>query len=214
MTTTLATRTSLKSATDVFTLFQQMRTALVPWVLFAEPQWDQFASIFRLRTVRDQEHLLLPGASVDELIFICTGLLRVYFLAGDGAEANKAFIAENEFAGPPPATTLDASIIFGIQALEPTTLLVARYADFVALLDQHPVFGQFQHRLTEWILRRKELRMRSLLQEAAKDRYRDFVERYPELARRVPQYHIASFLGITEVHLSRLRRMLAHEPGS
>ena len=61
MTTSLATRTSLKSATDVFTLFQQMRTALVPWVLFAEPQWEQFTSIFRLRTVRDKSIFCSPA---------------------------------------------------------------------------------------------------------------------------------------------------------
>ena len=53
--------------------------------------------------------------------------------------------------------------------------------------------------------------MRSLLQGDAKMLYLDFVERYPDLARRVPQYHIASYLGITEVHLSRLRRTLANE---
>jgi hypothetical protein len=50
-----------------------------------------------------------------------------------------------------------------------------------------------------------------LLQGGAREQYCDFVARYPHLARRVPQYHIASYLGITEVHLSRLRKTLEHE---
>ena len=91
-----------------------------------------------------------------------------------------------------------------------TTLLVAQYADFAVLLEEHPVFVQFQHNLTTWLLNRKEMRTRSLLLGGARERYLDFVERYPQLVGRVPQYHIASFLGITEVHLSRLRRTLAH----
>ena len=56
---------------------------------------------------------------------------------------------------------------------------------------------------------RKELRTWSLQQQRAAERYRDFLDQYPDLAQRVPQYHIASYLGVTEVSLSRLKRSLA-----
>jgi CRP-like cAMP-binding protein len=214
MTSLISTRASVKNAPNLAALRHQMRIALVPWVQFAEPEWARFASLFHFRTVREREHILLPGASVDDLVFVCDGLLRAYYLSDTGIESNKAFIAEHEFAGPLPATAVDASVLCGIQALEVTTLLVARYADFVALRELHPAFGQFQRKLTEWLLSRKEVRMRSLLQGDASMLYLDFVQRYPDLARRVPQYHIASYLGITEVHLSRLRRTLAHEHAS
>lgn len=51
--------------------------------------------------------------------------MRFYYLAEDGAETNKAFIAENTFAGPLAAAVLKLPVIYGIQALEPTSLLVA-----------------------------------------------------------------------------------------
>ena len=211
MTILVSTALPLKTTTKLVALRQQMRSALTSWVEFAEPQWNQFAALFHMRSVREREHVLLPDASLDELCFVCSGLLRAYYLADTGAEANKAFIAENEFAGPLPAAALAAPVICGIQALEPTTLLVANYADFAALLEEHPVFGQFQRKLMVWLLNRKEVRTRSLLQGGARERYLDFVQHYPQLVGRVPQYHIASYLGITEVHLSRLRRTLAHE---
>jgi CRP-like cAMP-binding protein len=211
MTTMIDTIPSRKNNMKLEMLRQQMRSAVTSWVEFAEPQWDLFDALFHMRSVQDREHILLPDASLDELCFVCSGLLRAYYLADTGTESNKAFIAENEFAGPLPAAALDAPVICGIQALEPTTLLVARYADFAALLEEHPVFGQFQRKLTGWLLSRKEVRTRSLLQGGARERYLDFVERYPHLVGRVPQYHIASYLGITEVHLSRLRRTLVHE---
>lgn len=214
MTTIVSASGSVKKATNLATLHQQMRTALLPWISFPEPQWKLFATIFRIRTVQEREFVLFPGVSIDELMFVCSGLLRAYYVGDDGAESNKAFIAENEFAGPLPAAAVDTSIIYGIQTLEPTTMLVAHYADFVAFVDQHPVFSQFQRKLTEWILSRKEVRMRNLLQGNARTKYLDFIQRHPQLAQRVPQYHIASYLGITEVHLSRLRKTLADERAS
>lgn len=202
---------SRKNTTKLAILRQQMRGAIASWVAFAEPEWNRFAGLFHIRLVQQGDHFLLPDATLNELCFVCSGLLRAYYLADDGAEANKTFIADREFAGPLPAVALAQPVVCGIQALEPTTLLVAQYDDFATLLDEHPVFGQFQYKLTTWLLSRKEMRMRSLLLGGARERYLDFVERYPQLVGRVPQYQIASYLGITEVHMSRLRRMLTHQ---
>ncbi|WP_414588554.1 Crp/Fnr family transcriptional regulator [Scytonema sp. PCC 10023] len=127
-------------------------------------------------------------------------------MTDDGMESNKAFIAENTFAGSLAAYNLDLPIVYGVQALEPTMLLTASFSDFVALFDQHPIFDRLGRKLAEWLLIRKELRARSLLQQQATERYLDFVKQYPDLVKRVPQYHIASYLGITEVSLSRLKR--------
>jgi hypothetical protein len=52
------------------------------------------------------------------------------------------------------------------------------------------------------------MRERSFLQQTATERYLDFCERHPDLLQRIPQYHIASYLGVTEVTLSRLRSTL------
>jgi CRP-like cAMP-binding protein len=211
MTIAVDTIPSRKNITKLTMLRQQMRSAIASWVEFTDPEWNRFAGLFHLRWVQEGDHFLLPDAILDELCFVCSGILRAYYLADDGTEANKTFIADREFAGPLPAATLGQPVACGIQALEPTTLLVAQYADFAALLEEHPMFSQFQHKLTMWLLSRKEMRTRSLLLGGARERYFDFVERYPQLVGRVPQYHIASYLGITEVHMSRLRRSLAHQ---
>jgi hypothetical protein len=58
------------------------------------------------------------------------------------------------------------------------------------------------------LLVRKELRTRSLLQQNAKERYLSFLETYPNLADRIPQYQLASYLGITEVSISRIKNAL------
>ena len=90
-------------------------------------QWEQLAAIFQLKQVGDRDHVILPGATVHELYFVCRGLLRFYYLADDGTESNKAFVAENTFAGSLAAANLDLPMVYGIQALEPTEYLVAKF---------------------------------------------------------------------------------------
>lgn len=191
-----------------------MRDAIAPWVDLEEREWEALTAIFNIRTVSAQEYLFLPGSTKHELLFVCEGLLRFFYVADDGTESNKAFIAENAFAGSLAASTLNLPVIYGVQALEPATMLVARYQDFEALFEVHPVFDRLGRKMAELLLARKELRTRSFLQQQAKDRYLDFMAQYPDLLQRVPQYHIASYLGITEVTLSRLRRTLVSESPS
>ncbi len=183
-----------------------LRIALVKWVDLAEQEWNLLASNFRVKLVQKHEYITLPGAKIHELYFVCSGLLRFYYITDKGMESNKAFITENTFAGSLAAYNLDLPILYGVQALEPTITLTANFSDFVALFEQHPIFDRLGRKLAEWLLVRKELRARSLLQQQAQERYLDFVKQYPDLVKRVPQYHIASYLGITEVSLSRLKR--------
>lgn len=189
-------------------LNQQLRNAVAQWVALSGAQWTSLRAIFRPRRVESREFVALPGAEAHELLFVCQGLLRFYYVDGNGRETNKAFIAENEFAGPLASSALALPLYYGIEALEPTTLLVAPFSAFTALFEQQPVFDRLGRKLAERLLIRKELRTRSLLQQNASDRYRDFVRQHPDLIDRVPQYHIASYLGVTEVSLSRLKRDL------
>lgn len=150
----------------------------------------------------------MPGANQHEIIFVNQGLLRFYYIDEDGEEANKAFIGENEFAGPLASAVLGLPLYFGIQAVEQTQMLVAQYSDYINLFEQDLIFERLGRKLTETLLVRKELRTRSLLQQNAKERYRSFLETYPNLADRIPQYQLASYLGITEVSISRIKNSL------
>ncbi|MEM1041888.1 MAG: Crp/Fnr family transcriptional regulator [Bacteroidota bacterium] len=179
------------------------------WVTLDDAQRDALAAAFSVRTLEAGEHLVLPGATRHEVLFVAEGLLRFYYPADDGRESNKAFVAEGEFAGALAAANLGLPLLYGVEALEPTTVLTAAYTDFVALMDRDPAFERLGRKLAELILTRKELRTRSLLLQSATERYLDFVAQHPGLVQRVPLYHIASLLGVTDVHLSRIRRELA-----
>ena len=66
--------------------YQQMQTTLLQWVDLKEPQWQQFTSIFQLKTFHKQEYILFPGAKFHQLYFVYSGLLRFYYIKDDGME--------------------------------------------------------------------------------------------------------------------------------
>ena len=190
-------------------LYDHLRHAVARWVPLSEAQWQAFAGVFVPRALSAREHLVLPKDPGRDVLFVGRGLLRFYYADADGAESNKAFVGEGDFAGPLAAALLGSALDYGVQAIEPTALLAAPHASFVAVAESDPALGRLSHRLTERLLAHKSARVRSLLQQSAAERYLAFLGAHPGLAQRVPQYHVASYLGVTDVHLSRVRRGLA-----
>ncbi len=154
-----------------------------------------------------REHLFLPGDGDHDVLFVAAGLLRFYYPSADGErEANKAFLVAGQFGGALGAAQLGLPLLYGVEALEPSVVLRAAYSDFSDLMDDDPAFERLGRKLAEHLLARKERRARSMLLQNASERYRDFADAHTDLMQRVPLYHIASLLGITDVHLSRIRR--------
>ncbi len=189
--------------------FSQLRAALAQWTELNDAEWIRFSGIFRPKSTPARIHIARPGDHIHDMVFVTSGLLRYYFIDQNGEENNKAFIAENSFAGPLASASLQLPIYYGVEALEQTEMLAASFADLQALYDEAIVFERLGRKFAEMLLMRKELRTRSLLMQTASERYRDFAAAHPDLLDRVPQYHIASYLGITDVSLSRLKRSLA-----
>ncbi len=182
-----------------------LRAAVSRWAELSDAQWGRFASVFRRRSASAGSHILHVGDTEQFIYYIVSGLIRVYYTSTDGKESNKAFGTEGMLGGPLVASILGLPSYYGIEALEDTELLVAPVRDFAALYDADPVFDRIGRRILEQSLVRKELRERSFLQQSATERYLEFVENHADLIQRIPQYHIASYLGISEVSLSRLK---------
>jgi CRP-like cAMP-binding protein len=95
---------------------------------------------------------------------------------------------------------------FSIQALEESHLLVCNLQPVVELFDQHRCWERLGRKLAEQLYIKKETREAEFLLDDAETRYNNFQRAYPGLEHRLAQYHVASYLGITPVALSRIRR--------
>ena len=141
----------------------------------------------------------------NEICFVNAGLLRMYYTTADGKEMNKSFILENGFAGAYSAWLSRTPSRFSIQTMETSHLLVAQINDVTAMFSQHSCWERLGRLLVEQLYVRKEQREAEFLLDDAETRYMHFRQRYPDLEKRIAQYHVASYLGITPVALSRIR---------
>jgi len=159
--------------------------------------------------VSKQECLCRFGDISEDLYFVVDGLLRAYILDEEGHEYNKNFFIENTFAGSMVSLLTKEPSYFEIEALEDSMVIAIDYEKFRALLLEAEDLKLFQIYYLEqnWLIE-KESREIALVQQNADERYRTFLEKYPNLENRIPQYLIASHLGITPTQLSRIRKNL------
>jgi len=173
-----------------------------------ESEWEQFRKACSIQTVAKHAHWVREGESFDSIALCAKGLFRLYYTTSDGGEYNKSFCSAHDFVASYGALLAGAPSHFSIQALADSRLLTVRYSDFRSFYDRHPCWERFGRILVEQLYMKKELREREFLLLSAEARYLKFLERYGELEALIPQYHIASYLGITPVALSRIRRKL------
>ncbi|QTH42550.1 Crp/Fnr family transcriptional regulator [Cohnella sp. LGH] len=125
-----------------------------------------------------------------------------------GDEYNKSFCSAHDFIASYGSLLAGVPSRISIQALADSLLLTIRYSDFRSLYDRQLCWERLGRLLIERLYVKKELREREFLALSAEARYLKFLERYGHLETAIPQYHIASYLGITPVALSRIRKKL------
>lgn len=152
------------------------------------------------------DYLLRSGQTADSIYFLCSGLARFFYITEDGKEHNKSFAIENQFAGALQTSFDPQPSRFNIQALEDIHALKISLKGLNGLYTKSLVWANIGRLYMESMAVRKAEREAGFLLDSAEQRYLDFLSAYGETASRIKLYHIASYLGITDVALSRIRR--------
>ena len=175
----------------------------------SDQTWTRLEQICKPLTLSKHESFIQQGHVPDSMAFVYSGLLRVYTTDASGKEYYKIFFAENSFPASMVALLTNSPSEFSIECLEDCCLLEIDYKGYRQLLLECDDLKWFHILYIEknWIIN-KEKREISLVQTDATSRYLDFKQHYPELENRIPQYHIASHLGVTPTQLSRIRKNL------
>ena len=173
-----------------------------------EDEWAQFVPHLSFRTFDKNSFLVSAGEVVLNFYFILNGLVRFFYSTEDGKEFNKHFAMENGFAGSFHSLVRRAPCGFYIQALEKTETIVLPNHILNAFYDRHPCWERIGRKMAEQLLLIKEAREKELLLDSLDVRYQRFMKEFPGLSDRIPQYHVASFLGVTDVALSRIRKKI------
>jgi CRP-like cAMP-binding protein len=189
---------------------EQFRDATEQLVSIPDAEWEYAVQHLSERTFEKNAFLVRAGDLVDNFYFIIKGLVRFFYATESGKEFNKHFAMENGFAGSFHSLALNEPCGFYIEALERTETLVLPNRLLRELYDRHACWERLGRKNAERLAIIKESREKELLLDSLETRYRRFLKEFPGLIDRIPQYHIASYLGVTDVALSRIKKRLGN----
>lgn len=176
----------------------------------SDKTWQKMEEITTFSSIKKHDYLCRCNEYQTAFYFVGSGLFRVYTIDDKGREYNKVFFDEYTFPGSMVSLLKNEPSTFEIQALEDSTVLHINFKKYRELMMESEDLKLFQIFYLEkhWLIQ-KSSRELSIVQQDAQDRYMEFLEEYPTLSSRIPQYHIASHLGITPTQLSRIRKNIS-----
>lgn len=170
--------------------------------------WRQLQALIQPKRLEPGQSWQRAGETPRAIALLSSGLLRMFYLRSDGREFNKAFIRSGQWVGALDALVVDEPSRITIQALRASELLTLSYPEFDALCDRDLYWSRFARKLVERTYVVKVRREASLLLDSAEQRYRSFLRDYADVENDIADYQIASYLGITPVALSRIKKRL------
>jgi CRP-like cAMP-binding protein len=171
-----------------------------------DEQFHQLSNFLGSKQLEKGHLLLRAGEICEHVFFVEKGLLRAFTIDDLGKEHVVQFASEGWFISERNSLLFNEPSIFFIDVIE-RTQVVAMERDFSRITcDISPSFAVFNETLLNNHIRHLQKRVVMMLSATAEARYRYFLEQYPDLTKRVPQWMIASYLGIAPESLSRVRK--------
>ena len=170
---------------------------------------EELAQTFRPAHLQKGATYLHAGDIEHRIAFLHTGFLRYFYITYDGHDVTKHFAMAGDFACSYASMIYHKPSAYDIVAEEDCQLLTIDVTSFKTLIEQDRRFERIARLYTEAIYNIKEMREAALLTQDATSRYIDFCKQYPGLESRMRQRHIATYLGIHPVSLSRIKKEIA-----
>lgn len=165
-------------------------------------------TLFKPHRINSGDHFLRADEVCQYVGFVSGGLLR-YYVLDDGVEHTYDFSPEQTFVCNYESFLTQTPSTRHIQAIEPTTLWRIHYDDLQQLYDQLEHGQRFGRLIAERLFVDTLQKLTSFYRETAEQRYEHFLRLFPGLVERVPQYVVASYVGIKPQSLSRIRAQRA-----
>ncbi|MGO4919171.1 Crp/Fnr family transcriptional regulator [Maribacter spongiicola] len=170
-----------------------------------EKTWNEVKKLFTEHSLKKGEFFLKEGEVAKNFGFVKQGVVRAFYRNNEGIEYNKHFFTKNNMIGGYSSLVTQLPNTINQQALTDCDLLIGNYRKLTDLLDKHQDLERLLRKIAERYFVDKEKREVEIVLLEANKRYAIFQTEYPQLEQLIPQYHIASYLGITPTQLSRIR---------
>ena len=169
-----------------------------------ESHFQHFTEIMDVSIIRRKEMLISPGVVCNFIAFINSGLMRSFVIRGD-YERNTDFYFEKYFVGAYASFLTQTPTQSYFEAMTDCEVFCINRQQYEELISADAEWLRLGKYIAEFIMIRKCRREMSFLKQTAAERMRDMLIQYPGIEQVIPQYHIASYLGIKPESLSRIK---------
>lgn len=200
--------------TDNTAIYHAFKQALDAYTPISDTTWQALKAVTKIKQLEKHQVLYQAGDIPSSFAWVFLGLIRGFVCDDKGNEYNKKFFDEGMLPGAMSAMLTNRPSRLGFDALEETLLIEIDFLAYRQLLLEYDDLKLYQIYYLEknWLLDKDEREI-AIVQQDASARYQQFLNEYPSLVARLPQYHIASHLGITPTQLSRIRKKSSiHQP--
>jgi CRP-like cAMP-binding protein len=188
---------------------ERLKNAINLLLPINEIEWEVFETKLFTRELKKGQYFLQKGHTISAIGFITSGSFRTFCIDNTGEEITYCLHFENEFLTAFESLITREPSIFDIQAMEDSTVICIHQTDLDQLYKTSHYWERFGRLFAERFYVTRQNRYKDLLLETAEYRYLKLLDKYPDIFQRVPQYYIASFIGIRPQSLSRIRKNIS-----
>ena len=188
------------------TEIQSLQNQLIEKHSFTEKEADFFVSHFTERKVKKRQFIIQPDFIAKYRVYVVQGTFKAYVIGNDGQENTISLAMDGWWISDPNSYIYQQPATMFVEALEDSLILQLDFENEQILKSHSHKFETFFRTVAERGLAFMQRRLIASLTLTAEERYEQFADKYPDFLQRVPQFAIASYLGMTTQYLSRIRK--------
>ncbi|MGV3611708.1 MAG: Crp/Fnr family transcriptional regulator [Fluviicola sp.] len=176
----------------------------------SQAEIDAIVATLTIKTYPKGTILLSEGEVSAEAYFVLNGCVRQYFLV-DGEEKTNNFFTEEQWVISMQSMTYSSPSKHFLECVNECTLVVGNREKEEHLYSQFPKLATISRKVMEKVFAEQQELSGSYFTDTPEERYLNLMRTRPELLQRIPQYMIASYVGVKPESLSRIRKRIAQK---
>jgi CRP-like cAMP-binding protein len=188
-----------------------MRHYLQSFNILSNEEIDVFESKLICRTIKKGDYFIKEGSVSKEVAFVESGLFRSFYSSSSEKEITYCFTFSNSFVSAYSSFLTQTQTVENIQALTDIELLTISRDEILKLEQSSVTWLRFFKFIAEQEYVKIEQRIFLLQKESAEKRYEDLLKNQSSYSKLIPLNYLASYLGISYRHLSRIRKPLSND---
>ena len=187
-------------------MYTELINHIQKYVWLDEDAIQAIGTYFQPLSVENKEYLVREGQICKSHYFVKKGCLRMFYNSNKGLEQIVQFAIENWWLTDYFSIDNQQASDYNIQAIEPSEVLSIDKLSFDKLTEEAPMLERYLRTIAQRGLAASQFRLKLIFNLSKEEMYLHFSSLFPEFVQRIPQYMLASYLGITPEYLSEIKK--------